>query len=209
MADLRALRTEMRRRTKVIRELGETDATRCPENKVTPELAADKRLGLHPIVIAIDECQVAVRAPGATAARPRRSAPTWPSAARRWASCCMLATQRPDAKSIPTPHQRQRGAADVPEGHGPGRERHGPGHQRLQERDPGHHVQLRRQGRVLLRRRGQGPADRVRLRVRPARLQGDRRPGPGDARARRADHRLRARPGPRRRPGPAPGSTTC
>ena len=34
----RALRTEMRRRTKVIRELGET-TDRCPENKVTPELA--------------------------------------------------------------------------------------------------------------------------------------------------------------------------
>ena len=56
LADLRALRTELRRRTRVIRELAEKDFARCPESKVTPELATDKRLGLHPIAIALDEC---------------------------------------------------------------------------------------------------------------------------------------------------------
>ena len=56
LADLRALQAELRRRTRVIRDLAEKDFARCPENKVTPELASDKRLGLHPIVIALDEC---------------------------------------------------------------------------------------------------------------------------------------------------------
>ena len=35
----------------------------CPENKVTPELANDPRLGLHPIAIAVDECQIAFEHP--------------------------------------------------------------------------------------------------------------------------------------------------
>ena len=101
MADLRALRTEMRRRTKVIRELGET-TDRCPENKVTPELAADKRLGLHPVVIAIDECQVLFEHPlyGGEAET------ICTDLAKRGPALGMiqeLATQRPDAKSIPTP----------------------------------------------------------------------------------------------------------
>ena len=39
------------------------DQQRCPENKVTPELATDTRLGLHPIAIAVDECQVAFEHP--------------------------------------------------------------------------------------------------------------------------------------------------
>ena len=55
LADFRALRDELRRRTKVIRGLPRDI---CPENKVTPELAARKSLGLHPVVIPVDECQV-------------------------------------------------------------------------------------------------------------------------------------------------------
>ena len=100
MADLRELRTEMRRRTKVIRELGET-TDRCPEAKVTPELAEDKRLRLHPIAIKIDECQVLFEHPvyggeaetictDLTKRGPALGILLW------------LATQRPDAKSIPT-----------------------------------------------------------------------------------------------------------
>ncbi|MEU3514189.1 cell division protein FtsK [Streptomyces sp. NPDC006654] len=52
---LRELREELRRRAKVIKSL---PRTRCPESKVTPELANDKSLRLHPIVVAADECQV-------------------------------------------------------------------------------------------------------------------------------------------------------
>ena len=65
----------------------------------------------------------------------------------------VLATQRPDAKSIPTGDQRERRAADLPEGHGPDRERHGARHLRLQERHPRHHVVLPGQGHLLPRRR--------------------------------------------------------
>ena len=53
----------MRRRTKVIRDIADKHPARCPENKVTPELASDPRLGLHPIAAAIDECQVAFEHP--------------------------------------------------------------------------------------------------------------------------------------------------
>ena len=41
LADFRALREELRRRTKVIRGLPRDI---CPENKVTPELASNKSL---------------------------------------------------------------------------------------------------------------------------------------------------------------------
>ncbi|HEY1321682.1 MAG TPA: cell division protein FtsK, partial [Streptosporangiaceae bacterium] len=101
MADLRELRTEMRRRAKVIRDLAEADDPRCPEAKVTPELVADKRLGLHPIAFDIDECQVLFEHPvyggeaelictDLTKRGPALAILLW------------LATQRPDAKSIPT-----------------------------------------------------------------------------------------------------------
>ncbi|MEU4067996.1 cell division protein FtsK [Streptomyces wedmorensis] len=55
VASLRELKDELRRRAKVIKSL---PRSRCPESKVTPELASDKSLGLHPIVVALDECQV-------------------------------------------------------------------------------------------------------------------------------------------------------
>jgi S-DNA-T family DNA segregation ATPase FtsK/SpoIIIE len=101
MADLREQRTEMRRRTKVIRELGEKDPVRCPENKVTPELAADKRLGLHPIVIAVDECQVLFEHP----VYGGEAETICTDLTKRGPALGFveeLATQRPDAKSIPT-----------------------------------------------------------------------------------------------------------
>jgi DNA segregation ATPase FtsK/SpoIIIE, S-DNA-T family len=98
ITDLRGLRNELRRRAKVIRELPKD---LCPENKVTPELSSKKSLGLHPIVIGVDECQV------------------WfehPEYGKEFEEICtdlvkrgpalgiilILATQRPDAKSIPT-----------------------------------------------------------------------------------------------------------
>ncbi|MGC5029295.1 cell division protein FtsK [Micromonospora sp. DT229] len=98
LAAMREIRTELRRRTKVIREL---PRDLCPENKVTPDLASTKRLGLQPIVIGVDECQV------------------WfehPKYGDEFEEICtdlikrgpaagitlILATQRPDAKSLPT-----------------------------------------------------------------------------------------------------------
>lgn len=101
IADYRALRTEMRRRTKVIRDLAEEHPELCPENKVTSELSSRKDLGLHPIVVAVDECQVMFEHPQygdefeeiATDLAKRGPALGILQA---------LATQRPDAKSIPT-----------------------------------------------------------------------------------------------------------
>ena len=98
VADMRSLRTEMRRRTKVIRGM---DEKRCPENKVTPELSADPKLGLHPIAVAWDECQIPFEHPEygkelisiATDLTKRGPA---------LGIMLMLATQRPDANSIPT-----------------------------------------------------------------------------------------------------------
>jgi S-DNA-T family DNA segregation ATPase FtsK/SpoIIIE len=98
VADMRAMRTEMRRRTKVIRNM---DETRCPQNKVTPELANDPRLGLHPIAIAWDECQIPFEHPEygkeliAIATDLTKRGPAL-------GIMLMLATQRPDANSIPT-----------------------------------------------------------------------------------------------------------
>ena len=101
VADFRALRTELRRRTKVIRRIAEEDEQRCPENKVTAELANDKRLGLHPIAIAVDECQVAFEHK-TYGAELEEIATDLTKRGPALGMLIMLATQRPDAKSIPT-----------------------------------------------------------------------------------------------------------
>jgi S-DNA-T family DNA segregation ATPase FtsK/SpoIIIE len=54
LAGMRLLREELRRRAEVI---GNLPASVCPENKVTPELARNKALRLHPILLVVDECQ--------------------------------------------------------------------------------------------------------------------------------------------------------
>jgi S-DNA-T family DNA segregation ATPase FtsK/SpoIIIE len=98
IADMREVRGELRRRAKVIRSLPRDI---CPESKVTSELASKPSLGLHPIVVCVDECQV------------------WfehDKYGKEFEEICtdlvkrgpatgivlMLATQRPDAKSLPT-----------------------------------------------------------------------------------------------------------
>jgi S-DNA-T family DNA segregation ATPase FtsK/SpoIIIE len=95
---MRALREEMRRRTKVIRELPRDI---CPENKVTPELASNKSLRLHPIVIEVDECQVWFEHP----THGGEFEEICTDLTKRGPALGMvqiLATQRPDAKSLPT-----------------------------------------------------------------------------------------------------------
>jgi S-DNA-T family DNA segregation ATPase FtsK/SpoIIIE len=98
VADLRALSTELRRRAKVIRELPKD---LCPENKVTPELADKKSLGLHPIVIGVDECQKWFE----HAEYGPEIEEICTDLVKRGPALgivIILATQRPDAKSIPT-----------------------------------------------------------------------------------------------------------
>ncbi|HEY3683556.1 MAG TPA: cell division protein FtsK [Streptosporangiaceae bacterium] len=98
LADLRSLRTELRRRAKVIRELPKDI---CPESKVTPDLAGKKSLGLHPIVIAVDECQVWFE----HAKHGDEFEAICTDLVKRGPALGMvliLATQRPDSKALPT-----------------------------------------------------------------------------------------------------------
>lgn len=58
LADLRSIQIEMGRRYKALERLSLEEPQRCPEGKVTSELASDKTLALYPIGIVIDECQI-------------------------------------------------------------------------------------------------------------------------------------------------------
>jgi S-DNA-T family DNA segregation ATPase FtsK/SpoIIIE len=94
---LRELKAELRRRAKVIKSL---PRSRCPESKVTPELASDKTLGLHPIVIGIDECQVTFE----DEKHGAEIESICTDIAKRGPALGIVglfATQRPDAKSLP------------------------------------------------------------------------------------------------------------
>ena len=94
---MRELKEELRRRAKVIRNLPKS---RCPESKVTPALASDKSLGLHPIVVGFDECQV----PFEHDKYGAELESICTDIAKRGPALGivgMFATQRPDAKSLP------------------------------------------------------------------------------------------------------------
>ena len=98
LADFRALREELRRRTKVIRGLPRDI---CPENKVTPDLASNKSLRLHPVVVGVDECQVMFEHPK----HGTEFEDICTDVVKRGPATgivLILATQRPDAKSLPT-----------------------------------------------------------------------------------------------------------
>jgi S-DNA-T family DNA segregation ATPase FtsK/SpoIIIE len=96
--DFRALREELRRRTKVIRSLPRDI---CPESKVTSALADKRSLGLHPIVVGVDECQVLFEHPD----HGKEFEEIITDLVKRGPATgivVLLATQRPDAKSLPT-----------------------------------------------------------------------------------------------------------
>ncbi|OEU99268.1 cell division protein FtsK [Streptomyces qinglanensis] len=95
---LRELKDELRRRAKVIKNL---PRSRCPESKVTDELAGDKSLGLHPIVAGFDECQV----PFEHEEHGKEIEAICTDLVKRGPALGIVAlfgTQRPDAKSLPT-----------------------------------------------------------------------------------------------------------
>ncbi|MFH8340877.1 cell division protein FtsK [Streptomyces sp. AM6-12] len=98
LADFRAMREELRRRTKVIRSLPRDI---CPESKVTSELASKRSLGLHPIVIGVDECQVLFEHPD-YGKEFEEIATDLVKRGPATGIVLLLATQRPDAKSLPT-----------------------------------------------------------------------------------------------------------
>ncbi|MGL5823778.1 MAG: cell division protein FtsK [Nocardioides sp.] len=98
IADAREVQTDMRRRYTVLRELPKDV---CPESKITDDLATRRSLRLHPVLFAVDECQIMFEHPlhGAELVEiitdlvkrgPAVGVMVW------------LATQRIDAKSIPT-----------------------------------------------------------------------------------------------------------
>ncbi|MFF3553456.1 cell division protein FtsK [Streptomyces tsukubensis] len=95
---LRELKDELRRRAKVIKAL---PRTRCPQSKVTPELAGDKSLGLHPIVVGFDECQVPFEHPE-HGAEIEEICTDLVKRGPALGMVAMFGTQRPDAKSLPT-----------------------------------------------------------------------------------------------------------
>nr|WP_197972839.1 cell division protein FtsK [Streptomyces gossypiisoli] len=95
---IRYVYKDLERRAKVIASLPKD---KCPENKVTPELAANRSLGLHPLVLAIDECQELF-----SHEKYGKEAGTLCTGiikrGRALGVILLLATQRPDKDSLPT-----------------------------------------------------------------------------------------------------------
>lgn len=98
IADMRELREELRRRTKAIRSLPRDV---CPESKVTSKLADNKSLRLHPIVVGVDECQVWFEHPK-YGAEFEEICTDLVKRGPATGIVLLLATQRPDSKSLPT-----------------------------------------------------------------------------------------------------------
>ncbi|MGY4913945.1 cell division protein FtsK [Streptomyces sp. 900116325] len=98
LESLRELREELRRRAKVIRAL---PRSRCPESKVTSDLANDKALKLHPIVAAFDECQVPFEH-DKYGAEIEEICTDLGKRGPALGIVTLFGTQRPDAKSLPT-----------------------------------------------------------------------------------------------------------
>ncbi|MFF6955398.1 cell division protein FtsK [Streptomyces sp. NPDC008317] len=98
LADLRELRAELRRRAKVLRELPKD---LCPESKVTSTLADMRKLGLHPILIGVDECQKWFEHP-TYGAEFEEHCTDLVKRGPALGMTLLLATQRPDSKSLPT-----------------------------------------------------------------------------------------------------------
>lgn len=94
---LREVKAELRRRAKVIRSLPRSI---CPESKVTPQLASDKKYGLHPIVVGLDECQVPFEHEK-YGAELESICTDITKRGPALGIVGLFATQRPDAKSLP------------------------------------------------------------------------------------------------------------
>ena len=88
----------MRRRAKVIRSL---PRDLCPESKVTSDLASRRSLGLHPIIVGVDECQKWFEHPQ-HGAEFKAICTDLVKRGPATGIVLLLATQRPDKDSIPT-----------------------------------------------------------------------------------------------------------
>lgn len=102
MATLRQIANkELIERAATINRIAKADPQRCPENKVTAEMSRDKSLGLHPIVLGIDECQELF-----THDEYKKEAAKLAEAIIKRGPAMgiipIFATQRPDSQSLPT-----------------------------------------------------------------------------------------------------------
>lgn len=98
VASMREVYRELERRAKTLAEL---PRELCPENKVTPELARRRSLGLYPLVLAIDECQE-LFAHDRYGKEAAELATAIIKRGRALGVILILATQRPDRDSLPT-----------------------------------------------------------------------------------------------------------
>lgn len=103
LTEMRKLREELRKRVKRVRKLAEDHPKLCPENKVTSQIASQRALKLEPILVGVDECQVWFEHED-TAIRNEFIAIATDLVKRGPAVGIIsyFATQKPDAKSIPT-----------------------------------------------------------------------------------------------------------
>lgn len=98
MASIREVHSYLAPRALTIAKLG---PARCPEKKVTRELANDRALGLHPVLLVIDEIQELFEAKEYQAEAEH----LLKAIIKRGPALGIIpvkATQRPDAKSLPT-----------------------------------------------------------------------------------------------------------
>ncbi|MFE0027073.1 cell division protein FtsK [Amycolatopsis sp. NPDC059021] len=100
MEGLEYVHKELERRAKVISRIVDTDPKLCPENKVTPELSATRKLGLHPLFVVVDECQELFGHPDYQE-KANRLAEAITKRGPAMGVILVLSTQRPDASSLP------------------------------------------------------------------------------------------------------------
>nr|WP_241265529.1 FtsK/SpoIIIE domain-containing protein [Streptomyces boncukensis] len=98
LSSIRYVHKDLERRAKVISSLPKDT---CPDKKVTPELAAKPSLGLHPLVLSVDECQELFSHPELG----KEAGELCTDIIKRGPALgviLLLATQRPDKASLPT-----------------------------------------------------------------------------------------------------------
>ncbi|MEV6445977.1 FtsK/SpoIIIE domain-containing protein [Amycolatopsis sp. NPDC051716] len=100
MASLREVYADLETRSKTITRIAKETPARCPENKVTPELSREGRLGLGLEFLVIDECQELFSSKEHRD-EAERLAEGIIKRGPAMGVILVLATQRPDAKSLP------------------------------------------------------------------------------------------------------------
>jgi DNA segregation ATPase FtsK/SpoIIIE, S-DNA-T family len=99
VSSLREVYADLEKRAATVKRMSKIG--RAPENKVTPELAAERALGLWPLLFVIDECQELFTHPEYSKEAERLCIGII-KRGRALGIMLALATQRPDAKSLPT-----------------------------------------------------------------------------------------------------------